>query len=124
MLWLRGAEPVHPGEEQLAVGAVIALVGRGRGAVPVLPPLGQEKAPALLRPGAGGPHPQAALFGGIFLAHERAQRSEKGAALPQADLRTGRVRASLEARTLSLSKKSFRQAAELFETLETFQKVV
>ena len=35
-----------------------------------------------------------------------------------------RVRASLEARTLSLSKKSFRQAAELFETLETFQKVV
>ena len=57
-------------------------------------------AAALLRPGAGGPHPQGALFGGIFLAHERAQRSEKGAALPQADLRTGRVRASLEARTL------------------------
>ncbi|MFQ7855062.1 MAG: B12-binding domain-containing radical SAM protein [Flavonifractor plautii] len=81
-------------------------------------------AAALLRPGAGGPHPQGALFGGIFLAHERAQRFEKGAALPQADLRTGRVRASLEARTLSLSKKSFRQAAELFETLETFQKVV
>ena len=57
-------------------------------------------AAALLRPGAGGPHPQATLFGGIFLAHERAQRSEKGAAPPQADLRTGRVRASLEARTL------------------------
>lgn len=57
-------------------------------------------AAALLRPGAGGPHPQATLFGGIFLAHERAQRFEKGATLPQADLRTGRVRASLEARTL------------------------
>ena len=32
---------------------------------------------------------------------------KKGAALPQADLRTGRVRASLEARTLSLSKSLF-----------------